>query len=44
MSAGELATVSPAGRISLGEGLTTLTEATRHLPKVDSKKVPVCTL
>lgn len=34
----------PAGRISPVEELITLTEATRHLPKVDGKKVAVCTL
>ena len=34
----------PAGRISADEKLITLTEATRHLPKVDGKKVSVCTL
>ena len=34
----------PARRISPDEKLITLTEATRHLPKVDGKKVSVCTL
>ena len=34
----------PAGRIGPDEKLITLTEATRHLPKVDGKKVSVCTL
>ncbi|MGB2821990.1 MAG: DUF1580 domain-containing protein [Phycisphaerae bacterium] len=34
----------PAGRISPDEKLITLTEAARHLPKVDGKKVSVCTL
>jgi len=36
--------LGPAGRISPDEKLITLTEATRHLPKVDGKKVSVCTL
>jgi hypothetical protein len=31
-------------RIGHEEELITLTEATRHLPKVDGKKVAVCTL
>jgi hypothetical protein len=36
--------VGPAGQISPSEELITLTEATRHLPKVEGKKVPVCIL
>jgi hypothetical protein len=46
--------VGPAGSASLRQGygrlispdeeLVTLTEATKHLPKVDGKKVSVCTL
>ena len=36
--------LGPAGRISPGEDLITLTEATRRLPKVDGKKISVCTL
>jgi hypothetical protein len=35
---------SIAAVIGQDEELITLTEATRHLPKVDGKKVPVCTL
>jgi hypothetical protein len=34
----------PAGRIGPHEELITLTEATRHLPKVDGKKVSIRTL
>jgi hypothetical protein len=40
----EAARPRPAGRISPEEKLITLTEATRHLPKVHGKKVSVCTL
>lgn len=35
---------SPAGRITAGEQLVTLTEAARLLPRVDGRKVAVCTL
>ena len=37
-------TDAPECRIGPDEQLITLTEATRHLPKVDGKKPAVCTL